>query len=79
MCRLQEAFCVIEVTQLAFNMDVNEVLCLEARKLGREFVISASGIVRERESKNKNIPTGEIEIKLPTLLFLINLRHLLLP
>ncbi len=33
-------------------------------KLGREFVIQATGIVRERSSKNKNIPTGEIEIAL---------------
>ncbi len=34
----------------------------KARTLGREFVISASGIVIERSSKNPNIGTGEIEI-----------------
>ncbi len=34
----------------------------KARKLGREFVISVSGKVKERSNKNKNIPTGEIEI-----------------
>jgi aspartyl-tRNA synthetase len=50
------------ITQLAFNMDVNTDLCLSARKLGREFVIQATGNVIERSSKNKNIPTGEIEI-----------------
>jgi aspartyl-tRNA synthetase len=50
------------LTQLAFNMDVNADLCTEARKLGREFVIKASGVVKERESKNTKIPTGEIEI-----------------
>ncbi|MFM2155289.1 MAG: hypothetical protein RL516_38 [Bacteroidota bacterium] len=50
------------LTQLAFNMDVNADLCTAARKLGREFVIKASGIVKERESKNTKIPTGEIEI-----------------
>lgn len=50
------------LTQLAFNMDVNADLCTEARKLGREFVIKASGIVKERESKNSKIPTGDIEI-----------------
>jgi aspartyl-tRNA synthetase len=50
------------ITQLAFNMDTNAELCLQARKLGREYVIKATGTVKERESKNKNIDTGEIEI-----------------
>lgn len=50
------------ITQLVFNLDKNGPLCLEARKLGREFVIQATGNVKERESKNLNIPTGEIEI-----------------
>jgi aspartyl-tRNA synthetase len=50
------------LTQLAFNMDVNADLCTAARKLGREFVIKATGVVKERESKNTKIPTGEIEI-----------------
>ena len=55
------------ITQLAFNMDINESLCLEARKLGREFVIQVSGKVIERSSKNKNIKTGEIEIEVTNL------------
>jgi aspartyl-tRNA synthetase len=55
------------ITQLAFNMEVNADLCEQARKLGREFVIQASGIVIERSSKNKNIPTGEIEINVTEL------------
>ncbi len=50
------------ITQLAFNMDTHAELCSKARKLGREFVIKATGVVKERESKNNNIPTGEIEI-----------------
>lgn len=50
------------ITQLAFNMQTNAELCEEARKLGREFVIAATGKVAERESKNLKIPTGEIEI-----------------
>ncbi len=50
------------IVQLAFNMDSNSVLCENARKLGREFVVQAKGIVIERSSKNKNIPTGDIEI-----------------
>lgn len=55
------------ITQLAFNMEENEALCMQARKLGREFVIQVEGIVIERSSKNKNIPTGEIEIKVSQL------------
>ena len=38
------------ITQLAFNMDVNAKLCIDARKLGREFVIQITGKVVERES-----------------------------
>ena len=55
------------VTQLAFNMDENSNLCEQARKLGREFIIKVKGIVIERSSKNKNMPTGEIEIKVSDL------------
>jgi aspartyl-tRNA synthetase len=51
------------ITQLVFNMDSNPELCLQARELGREFVVSAKGIVKVRSSKNKNIDTGEIEIE----------------
>jgi aspartyl-tRNA synthetase len=43
---------------------------LEARKLGREFVIQIKGDVIERSSKNKNIPTGEIEIEISELIVL---------
>jgi aspartyl-tRNA synthetase len=50
------------ITQLVFNMSVNEELCEKARKLGREFVIQAKGKVEERSNKNLKIPTGEIEI-----------------
>ena len=50
------------ITQLAFTEDSSEDLKKKAAKLGREFVIQASGKVEERYSKNKNLPTGEIEI-----------------
>jgi len=50
------------ITQLAFDESVNKDLLEKARKLGREFVIQAIGNVAERSNKNKNIPTGEIEI-----------------
>jgi len=50
------------ITQLVFNLEVNRDLCLEARKLGREFVISVTGKVAERSNKNLKIATGNIEI-----------------
>lgn len=50
------------ITQLVFNLDTNPELCEQARKLGREYVIEVNGKVKERHNKNKNIPTGDIEI-----------------
>ncbi|MCF6181559.1 aspartate--tRNA ligase [Lutibacter sp.] len=51
------------ITQLIFDEDrTSKVLIEQAKALGREFVIQVKGEVIERVSKNKNIPTGEIEI-----------------
>ena len=50
------------ITQLVFNEEKNAELCAAANKLGREYVIQVKGTVNERYSKNKNIPTGDIEI-----------------
>lgn len=50
------------LTQLSFNQEVNPEVCEQANKLGREWVIQVTGKVAERSSKNKNIPTGDIEI-----------------
>ena len=51
------------ITQLVFDESVlSPELCEKANKLGREYVIQVVGTVREREQKNKNIPTGDIEI-----------------
>ena len=50
------------ITQLVFNEEVNADLCESANKLGREYVIQITGTVNERSNKNKNIPTGEVEI-----------------
>ena len=50
------------ITQLVFNLEVNSALCMEARKLGREFVISVKGRVAERSNKNAKMTTGDIEI-----------------
>ncbi len=50
------------ITQIVFNSESDSALNDAAAKLGREYVIQVTGTVRERESKNKNIATGEIEI-----------------
>ena len=58
------------ITQLVFNMETDAKLCERARKLGREFVIQIEGVVIERSSKNKNMPTGDIEIEVTKLVVL---------
>lgn len=51
------------ITQLIFDESRSIKEVFEAAKtLGREYVIQVKGTVIEREAKNKNIPTGEIEI-----------------
>lgn len=55
------------ITQLVFNEEVNEDLFHKANKLGREFVIQVKGQVSERSSKNKELPTGDIEIMVEEL------------
>ncbi len=55
------------ITQLVFNMEDDEALCNQARKLGREYVLKVSGLVRERTNKNPNRPTGNIEIEIKSL------------
>ncbi|MDB4583564.1 aspartate--tRNA ligase [Draconibacterium sp.] len=52
------------ITQLVIDENTKESVAIQMEELGREFVIQAKGIVRERQSKNKNIPTGDIEITL---------------
>ncbi|MGO2102133.1 MAG: aspartate--tRNA ligase [Psychroflexus halocasei] len=51
------------MTQLVFDAErTPEAVVKKAREIGREYVIQIEGEVIERESKNKNISTGEIEI-----------------
>lgn len=50
------------ITQIVFNNEIDAALCDAANHLGREFVIQVEGKVAERQSKNANIPTGDIEI-----------------
>ncbi|MDI1254972.1 MAG: aspartate--tRNA ligase [Flavobacterium sp.] len=60
------------ITQLVFDESRTDKAVFElAKTLGREFVIQAKGTVIEREAKNKNMPTGDIEI-LVTELILLN-------
>ena len=58
------------LTQLVFNLDWDSNLCKQARALGREFVLQITGTVIERENKNKNTPSGDIEIKVSVLTIL---------
>jgi aspartyl-tRNA synthetase len=59
------------ITQLIFDEGRTEKTVFElAKTLGREFVIQVKGTVIEREAKNKNIPTGEIEILVTELTIL---------
>jgi aspartyl-tRNA synthetase len=59
------------ITQLIFDESRTDKTVFElAKTLGREFVIQVKGTVIEREAKNKNIPTGEIEILVAELTIL---------
>lgn len=59
------------ITQLIFDEARTEAGVMQlAKSLGREFVIQVKGTVIERESKNNNIPTGEIEVLVSELTIL---------
>ncbi|NGM64889.1 aspartate--tRNA ligase [Sphingobacterium sp. SGR-19] len=59
------------ITQLIFDeARTDETIMQQARSLGREFVIQIKGTVIERESKNINIPTGEVEVLVNELMIL---------
>ncbi len=50
------------ITQLVFDEKTSDTLKEKISNLGREYVISISGKVIERSSKNPNMSTGDIEI-----------------
>ena len=50
------------IVQLAFDENTEKAIFEKALLLKTEFVVSAKGVVRERSSKNPDIPTGNIEI-----------------
>lgn len=60
------------VTQLAFNETVDSKIITEARLLNRESVIQVKGTVVEREKKNPDLKTGEIEIMVSFISILSN-------
>ena len=55
------------ITQLVFNEADSSELCDRAGKLGREYCVQVTGVVSERQSKNPNLPTGDVEIIVNTL------------
>lgn len=59
------------ITQLIFDEQRTDKAVFEsAKSLGREFVIQVKGTVIERESKNANMSTGDIEILVAKLTIL---------
>lgn len=50
------------ITQITFNEDVPSDVIEKAKSLRSEYCIGIKGVVKERSSKNSNIPTGDIEV-----------------
>ncbi len=55
------------IIQLSFNDTTDRDIFAKAQSVRSEFVVAAVGTVCERESKNKDIPTGEIEVNVKEL------------
>lgn len=59
------------ITQLIFDESRTDKTVMEqAKSLGREFVVQVTGQVIERESKNPNLPTGDVEVLVQKLTIL---------
>ncbi len=50
------------IVQLAFDEGTDTAVMEKAKSARSEYVLAATGVVRERDSKNENIPTGHVEI-----------------
>jgi len=50
------------ICQIVFDNTVSEDVFAKAERVRSEYVLAVRGKVRERESKNKEIPTGDIEV-----------------
>ncbi len=55
------------IVQLAFDESTEKAVFDKAFSARSEYVLMAQGVVRERASKNKDIPTGEVEIEVRDL------------
>ena len=55
------------IVQLAFDENTDKEIFQKAFSVRSEYVLMAKGIVRERSSKNSEIPTGDIEIDVKDL------------
>lgn len=55
------------IVQLAFGENTDKKIFDKAFSARSEFVLMAKGVVRERSSKNTEIPTGEIEVDVTDL------------
>lgn len=55
------------IVQISFNDKTDKEIFAKAQSVRSEYVLALKGIVKERESKNKEIPTGEIEVMVTEL------------
>ncbi len=55
------------IVQLSFNDKTDRAVFEKAQSVRAEYVLALKGVVKERESKNKEIPTGEIEVDVSEL------------
>ena len=55
------------IIQLAFDGDTDRAVFEKAASARSEYVLAAKGVVRERSSKNSEIPTGDIEVEVKEL------------
>jgi aspartyl-tRNA synthetase len=58
------------ILQLAFDEDCPTALFEKAKGLRNEYVVMATGVLRERSAKNPDLPTGDVELSVTELLLL---------
>lgn len=50
------------IVQIVFDDNISDALREKADSLRSEYVVGVKGVIKERQSKNSDIPTGEIEV-----------------
>lgn len=50
------------IMQIVFDQEVDKATFQEAEKLRSEYVVGITGVVKEREAKNGDLPTGDVEV-----------------